>query len=40
MRHVKVRSAAHVGELEKPIRSFVEQAVALNASKGDPTKGR
>ncbi len=36
MRHLKVTSAAELKTL--PIEGFVKQAVALNGSKGDPTK--
>lgn len=38
MRHLKVTSPADLKEL--PIEGFVKQAVALNGSKGDPTKRR
>lgn len=36
MRHVKITSAEQISEL--PLASYVEQAVALNAKKGDPTQ--
>ena len=36
MRHLKVTNADELAEL--PIEGFVKQAVALNDSKGDPTK--
>lgn len=36
MRHVKITSAEQISEL--PLASYVEQAIALNATKGDPTK--
>jgi hypothetical protein len=36
MRHLKVTSADDLASL--PIEGFVKQAVALNGSKGDPTK--
>jgi hypothetical protein len=36
MRHLKVTNADDLTEL--PIEGFVKQAVALNGSKGDPTK--
>lgn len=36
MRHLKVTNADELAEL--PIEAFVKQAVALNGSKGDPTK--
>lgn len=38
MRHLEVSSAADLAAL--PIEGFVKQAVALNGSKGDPTKRR
>ncbi len=37
MRHLKVTNADELAKL--PIEGFVKQAVALNGSKGDPTKG-
>jgi hypothetical protein len=36
MRHLKLTSAADLEEV--PIEAFVKEAVALNGSKGDPTK--
>jgi hypothetical protein len=36
MRHLKVTSADDLATL--PIEGFVQQAIALNGSKGDPTK--